>query len=126
MGIRHVANMTNLETEDYRRSDGNKGISLLVCYGTVNVKIDPTFLEERNAAYFSARKERNAKRHAVLDDPNPLTLREMAQTVENIRTAQRALAQAMDAYESLAGYGEPFSPDEYEIRKLFETKEGNR
>lgn len=117
-GIRHVANMTNLETKDYLRSDGGVGISLLVCYGTVNVPIDAKFLEERNPAYFAGRKERNAKRLTTMNDP--LLCREMAQAVENVRTAQRALGLAMEAYERLTGYGEAFNPDQYEINKFFE------
>ena len=38
--IRQIATMTNLETKEYSRTAGHKGVSLLVAYEIKNVAID--------------------------------------------------------------------------------------
>jgi hypothetical protein len=108
--------MTSLETWDYTRSQGNRGVHLLVAYDVKNVTIDAAFLEERNAAYYGARRERNAARAAVLADP--AVLYELAVRVNAVREARERLAAAEEALEELSGYGKAFSADQYEIERL--------
>jgi hypothetical protein len=114
--ITQVANMTNLEEKSYRRSGGRDGISLLIAYDIKNVVVDCAQIEAKNPCYYSARRERNAKR---LTTTNTASLcQAMANAVNAARDARAALTRAEAALEALTGYGEPFSPDSYAFEAL--------
>ena len=120
--IGQTAGMTSLETWDYCRSGGRQGSHFLVAYETKNVEIDAAFLEERNPAQFSARRERNAERKARLADPESLTL--LADRISAVRAAREQLAAAEAALEELSGYGKAFGADQYEIEALSGKERG--
>jgi hypothetical protein len=97
--IAHVATMTHLETWEYCRSQGSRGISLLIAYETKNVRIDASWIEQHNIAYFSARKERNEKRAKALESTEALVM--AAQLVNAIRVAREQLAAAEETLSDL-------------------------
>jgi len=114
--IRTVAGMTNIETSDYRRSDGGRGVSLLIAYALGAVTIDAAWVEERNACYFSARERRNEARAKVLADPStPNTSNAFAELAEAINTLNRARA----TIEALTEYGAPLYEIRHEVAKLY-------
>ena len=117
--ITHVAGMTHVETREYRRTQGQKGICLLVAYDTKNVAMDAKFLEERNPAYFSARKERNEKRA----DVSEASCAALAEAINRVIAAREALAEAEAGFDALAGYGKPFDADRYELEALAKGEE---
>jgi len=121
--IRHIANMTNLENRDYFLSSGNAqyGVSLLMAYGTVNVVIDPVFVEERNTAYFRARQDRNTLR--VVAKNSYALLGEMAMTINLIRKAREELDAHLKELDKLTGYGATFSADSSLWKKLSDPKQ---
>lgn len=120
--IKQVASMTSLETWEYTRSQGNRGVHLLVAYETKNVSIDAAFLEERNPAYYGARRERNAERATVL--ANEPSLVNLAERINAVREAREKLAVAEAALEELSGYGKAFGAEQYEIEALSGKERG--
>lgn len=120
--ISQTAGMTSLETWDYTRSQGRQGVHLLVAYATKNVAIDAAFLEDRNPAFFSARRERNAERKARLEDPESLAL--LAERINAVRAARKQLEAAEAALEELSGYGKAFGAEQYEIEALSGKERG--
>jgi hypothetical protein len=114
--IRQVAGMTVLEDRDYLHSQGKRGIHLLMAYQLTGVTIDAAWVEEHNAGYFAARRERNAKRAACAADA--ALCQRMADTLNAYARAKAALDAAKQALDGLTEYGEPFSPDQYGWQRL--------
>lgn len=116
--IRQNARMTHLENRSCQRSQGSApgGISFLMAYSEKNVMIDVKFVLEYNKCYFAAREERNAKRMQVLKSPVLST--QMAEVMNEVLAARKALAKAEGRMAELTKYGEPFSPDDYVFQKL--------
>lgn len=115
--LRREYGMTHLVTLDYLRYSGNKGgISLLLCHTESSIPLNVREVEEKNPAYFSARKQRN---HARMEAMNTRELLDGAVTAAN-RVAH-ALAELQDAIRDLddrfTGYGKPLSQDRYDIER---------
>jgi hypothetical protein len=72
--------------------------------------IDVNAFEDRNAAYFSARDERNAQRRKALADDT--ALQACAEAIIMMTEAQATL-------KALFGYGEPLHVESYAIEKAF-------
>jgi hypothetical protein len=119
--ITHVATMTHLETWEYCRSQGARGIHLLIAYETKHVQINAAWIEGRNPAYFEGRRERNQKRRVAL--ANLPALEAVAGMVNAIREARAKLAEVEGALEEFTEYGALFSPEGREISEL--TKIGD-
>jgi hypothetical protein len=119
--ITHVATMTHLETWEYCRSQGVRGIHLLLAYETKNLRINAKWIEERNPAYFEARRERNEKRRAAL--ANLPALEAVAGMVNATREARVQLAEIEGALSEFTEYGALFEPESQEISDL--TKIGD-
>jgi hypothetical protein len=64
--------MTHLEWGRYGATQGREGGSLFVAHTTKNVRVDTVHIEEQNACYYSALKERNWKRRKLLEQPKKL------------------------------------------------------
>lgn len=122
--IRQVASMTSLEDRDYLRSQGNRGIHLLVAYRLTGVVIDAAWVAEHNPAYFGARVERNARRAACAE--NQAICQRMADVLNAYARAKAALEDAGQALDGLTQHGEPFSPDQYDWQRLCGAYEERR
>jgi molybdopterin converting factor small subunit len=62
---------TDLVSERYWANQGNKGgCCLMVARSETNVIIDTEWMERENARYFSALRERNARRQLLLSRPD--------------------------------------------------------
>ena len=122
--IRQVAGMTNLEDRDYLRSQGNRGIHLLVAYQITSVVIDAAWVEEHNAGYFAARRERNRMREAAAASPE--ACQHFADTLAAFARAKETLDAARADLDRLTGYGSPFSPDQYDWQRLCGALEERR
>jgi len=114
--IRQVAGMTSLEDRDYLHSQGNRGTRLLVAYQLTSVVVDAAWVEEKNAAYFAARRERNRLREAAAASPE--ACQHFAGTLAAYARAKEALDAAKADLDRLTGYGSPFSPDQYDWQRL--------
>jgi len=114
--IRQVAGMTSLEDRDYLHSSGNRGIHLLVAYQLTSVVIDAAWVEEHNAGYFAARRERNRLREAAAASPE--ACQHFADTLTAFARSKEALDAARADLDRLTGYGSPFSPDQYGWQQL--------
>jgi len=107
--IRAVAGMTYLETMAYIRSSGNEGVSLLMAYAEKSVKIDASWVEEHNPAYYAGRRKRNAERRASSESDALCT--SMALALDAVQKAHEALRAAEAQLEAFTGYDKPFSAD---------------
>lgn len=111
--IRKSAGMTTICWGGYHRSGGNQGGSLLIAYAEGAPTIDAKWVEERNPAYFSAAKERNAKRQAILADPKSAEVfAELAAAIDDTIKARDAIKRTLTDYEA------PLHEARYNIRKL--------
>jgi len=99
IAIRKVAGMTNLEWGTYSRTGGNKGGSLLVAYTSGAPTIDAAWIEERNAAYFAAADERNARREKMLGGFGS-AFDACAEAITKLAEAKAALAKVLTDYEA--------------------------
>ena len=119
--IRQVANMTSLEDRDYLRSQGNAGFHFLMAYQLTNVRVDATWVEEHNAAYFGARRKRNEWRDAAQTSEGHC--RAMASALAGYAAAKAQLDAAKAALDDLTEHGSPFSPDQYDWERLCGARE---
>lgn len=117
--ITHSAGMTHIETREYRRSQGHRGMSLLAAYDTKNVVMDARFLEDRNPAYFSARRERNEKRAAI----TMTGCEAVADAVNRVIEARERLREVEEGLGALIGYSHLFDADSYAIADLAKGEE---
>lgn len=121
--------MTQIKNRVYSQSQGSAkgGISLLLAHREDAFPLDVNKVEKENPAYFSGRRERN---HARMEARNNRELlQQMADVMNDAERAQAALANARKCFEALAGYGEPFSPDRYDLERacgLDETRDQRR
>ena len=114
--IRQVASMTCLDDRDYLHSQGSKGIHLLVAYQLTRVVIDASWVEEHNAGYFGARRERNRLREAAAASPE--ACQHFADTLTAYARAKESLDAAKADLDRLTDHGSPFSPDQYDWQRL--------
>ncbi len=129
--IEQIANMTHVAereatlpqealVEEALRAVGRRPreamrMSLLVAHRVTGITIDADALVTLNPSYFAGRIERNAKRRAAAADVALCTALAVAL---NRYVAARAECDAAEAtIKGLTGYGEPFSPDQYEIER---------
>lgn len=113
--LRREYGMTHLETWEYTRTQGNGGISLLLDWREDSFPIETAKIEERNTAYFSARRARNHTRMEAMNT-KPL-LDQMAAAMNHMERAMQELQEARATFEALADYGQPFNPDQYELER---------
>ncbi len=116
--IARSAGMTQLVERTYYRTSGNEGYCFYLSYDTTHVVISAKELTERNSCHFAARIERNNKRRASLADNG--AIQALAFHVDQARAARKALEYAEKMIECRTGHGETFSPDSYEIAKLYQ------
>lgn len=116
--LRREYGMTHICTRDYGRSGGEIGYSFMVAHTEASVPFSSVDFESRNACYFSARRERNHKRMEAVNDRD--MLQEMADTLNDLDSAQRALTMASERFDVLTGYDATFSPDRFALMKLWE------
>lgn len=107
--------MTHLKSREYYNNGGNSGVSLLLAHTTASFPINVREIEEKNPAYFSARKERNHARIEVRNDKAALD--KMASILNRIEKAKAELVIAFAAFDELTEYGAPFSQDRYEFER---------
>jgi len=74
--LRKEYGMTHLETLTYTRSGGSEGMSLLLDWKVTSFPVDVKAIEERNAAYFSARRQRNHSRMEAMNTKSRLDANE--------------------------------------------------
>jgi len=113
--LRRQYGMTHLEENSYWRTDGNHGISLLMAHTEASFPLNVNELEQKNAAYFSGRRERNHKRMEASHTRE--LLEKMADAMNKIERAKAALQAGMAEFDALTAYGEPFSQDQYELER---------
>lgn len=113
--LRREYGMTHLETLTYLRSGGDAGTSLLFNWTEASVPLEWAQLEERNAAYFKGRRERN---HARMEAMNTReTLDDIAEAMNDAEQAIEQLQLAQERIEELTDYGTPLNPERYAIEK---------
>lgn len=125
--LRREYGMTNIENRDYYLTHGNSknGVSILCDWRIDSFPIETDKIVKNNAAYFEARDARN---HARMESMNtkPL-LDKMAAVMNKAERAWQQLQEAKAEFEELAGYGQPFAPDRYDLEKLcglYESRDG--
>jgi hypothetical protein len=114
--LRREYGMTHLVTLDYLRSGGNTGISLLLAHTeAADFPIDTRDIEQRNPAYFDARRKRN---HARMEARNTReTLQGVADAMNRVQRAKAELLAAIEQLETWTDYGQPAEQDKYEIQR---------
>jgi len=122
--IHQVAGMTKLTERDYLRSEGRRGTSLLLAYRVSSVTVDSAWVEDANAAYFAARRERNRLRSVCAAEA--ALCQQMADALTAYAAAKAALDEAKRGLYLLTEYGEPFSPDQYDWQRLCGAYEEER
>lgn len=113
--ITHSASMTYIQEHKYGRTGGREGYCFFMAYATTSVVIDVKYIEEKNTCYFSARRERNAKRDAILNDKVNKTQIAMSISVRinAVLHARMMLADALRGLGEYTAHGEMLSPDQY-------------
>lgn len=112
--ISKSAGMTHLTEWRYTRTGGREGMSFLMAYSTTSVVIDAAWVEEHATCYFSARRERNAKRDRVLTGPDRDTIADVMSTrINAVLTARMRLEHALQELGEWTGYDKLLSPDQY-------------
>ena len=116
-----IASMTSLHWGNYGRAEvhqvgEDRGGSLLIAYRLTDVRIDAAWVEEHNAAYFSAAVARNEKRAAAL--ANPQAIDDLERTLATFIEAKAKLNKAFE-------YGAPFATDGYTIQKAYNVNLGD-
>jgi len=96
-------------------------VRLIVAYEETNVTINGDWIEEHNAAHFSAAKQRNEQRRALLLESPPLRMRAMADAINVWREACRTLKTAIGGHTDHDG--DFINPDIYVIERLATGKE---
>ena len=115
--------MTHLQTDNYWRTHGNEGISLLLGHTETSFPIDVDDIEKRNPAYFSGRRQRNDARVELLSGTRDQHVRGLVAVLNSIATAQTLLANATAAFETFTEYDKPFSYDKYALERLVGLRE---
>lgn len=88
---------------------------LLVAHRVSGIVIDADALVTLNPSHFEGRIERNGKRRAAAADE--ALCGKLADALNRYVAARAACAAAEAAVKGFIGYGEPFSPDQYEIER---------
>lgn len=109
--------MTHIKNKAYVDSHGSQkgGVSLILDWREDAFALNVNFVEEKNPAYFSARRERNHARMEVRN--NKQLLDEMAAIMNRIESAKAEFEAAKAEFKSLADYGEPFHQDYFELER---------
>lgn len=115
--LRKQYGMTHLQNRAYSQSSGNAadGVSLLLAHTESCVNVDTRDIEQRNPAYFSARRERNHRRMEAMN--SKATLDAIAAAMNRAETAIINMLKAAEAVEELTAYGTTLDPDRYAIEK---------
>lgn len=123
--LRRQYGMTHLENNAYWRSSGSAegGISLLLAHTEASFTFDANDMVQRNAAYFSARKERNHTRMEARNDAAKLD--RMAAVLNRIERATQELQNAWADLDTLTEYNEPFAADKYAFQRLVGVSHGH-
>ena len=120
--------MTHLKNKVYAFSQGSErgGVSLILDWREDSFPLDIRKVEEKNPAYFSARKERNHKRMEARNTKELLD--KMATAMNRVEAAKAEFEKAKAHLESLTEYGAPFEPDRYAIEGAcgLRDEKGNR
>ncbi len=87
-------NMTHINWGPYSNPS-----QLLISYQTVNVRIDAKWIEENNACWYSALRERNIKRKEALENPDVLSY--LNSMYETINAAENNIKEAYKQYKFL-------------------------
>jgi len=106
--------MTNLGWGQSRGGLTTTAHELLIAHREKNVVIDADWIEENNACFFRAARERNADRAMLLSDPSKLD--EMAAAINEWRAACRRLKAALGRHVGVDGSFA--NPDRYACEKL--------
>lgn len=101
--LSHRFGMTSLQWGGYHRTGGN----ILLAHSEKNVVVDIAYVLEHNAAYYSAKDERNEKRQQALSQPEKCA--ELDDAIANFRAAEAKLKALMGQ--------DIFQPDDYRIQK---------
>jgi len=125
-----IANMTHVSerevqareplVEEAHRAVGRRPLErmrtrLLVAHRVSGITIDAEALFKLNASYFEGRIARNAKRRAAATDE--ALCGKLADALNRYVAARAECDAAERTIRSFIGYGEPFSPDDYEIER---------
>ena len=94
--LRKEAGMTSIEWGGYSISGGRKGGNLFVSYKVVDVLIDTSFIENNNAAYFSAREQRNQERQSHTDQDYS----NLEEAFEVYKTARKHLKNLLEKFDA--------------------------
>lgn len=105
--LRHQYGMTDLEWGGYTRSDGRQGGSLLLAHREKNVVVDVAYILEHNAAYYSAKDERNKTRQQALAQPEKCAA--LDQAIADYKAAQVRMVKLLG--------DDIFDPDRLDIEK---------
>lgn len=124
-GYDHTASMTHIKDSEYRKLSGGGGISLLLSYNSSGPHVvDPNWIEEKNPAYFSGRRKRNALRESLIS--NESALHDMALVLTRYAHSKEVLVAAKNELDQLTAYGKPFAPDDSEWERLCGAREEKR
>ena len=105
--LSHRFGMTSLQWGGYHRTGGKQGGDILLAHSEKNVVVDITYVLEHNAAYYSAKDERNEKRQQALSQPEKCA--ELDDAIANFRAAEAKLKALMGQ--------DIFQPDDHRIQK---------
>jgi hypothetical protein len=104
--------MTHLYVGGYDRpGDPDPGVGLLLAHAEKNVRVDAGWVEDRNAAYFSAAKWRNRKRREALTRDD--VIGKMAAAIE-------CMNAGWSSFRELLGDNPEFDPAQYDIKALID------
>jgi hypothetical protein len=123
--LRRQYGMTHLENDVYLSSQGSdeNGVSLLLAYTESSFPLDLQFVEDRNTAYFAARKHRNHRRMEARNDGEALD--RMAEALNRIQDARAALEAALQDFGELTAYDSVFDPDRYAFERACGLRDEN-
>jgi hypothetical protein len=121
--LHHTAGMmTHLEEREYLRSEGSRGMHLLLARETKNVTVSATWIEEQNPAYFAGRRERNASRDKISNIHVSAIAQLMADRLNEYEEAKAKLDEAKANLDKLTDG--PFAADRYDWEKLCGARKG--
>lgn len=120
---------TALETSTYCKPEGyadKTSVNLILARSEASVPLDVEYVAGNvpmggnsygeNCAYFSARRERNAKRLEAQNDQE--LCKKMADSLNRYAAAIEELNAAREEFDGLTEYGTPFNADRYTLEKL--------
>jgi hypothetical protein len=115
--MRREYGWTRIENMPYIRTHGRdrNGVSIILARSEASVPLDLAFVEQDNVAYYLGRRERNHARMEARNDAAKLDA--MASVLNRIEALNAAREAVLKDFEQLAGYGEIFNPDKYELER---------